>query len=119
MLLKAHDFLAAAEREADASPSVAYATAYAAARQGVTALMWAQGLRVASKSNEHEIAAEFAVAAIPATRDLDPTALDRMRRKRHQIEYEPGRDATVDEARHDCSFVKRLLFWIDRQFEAA
>ena len=67
-------------------------------------------LRVDGRVREqHETLIEFGRAAIPATRDLDLAELDRMRRERHAIEYEPGRTATPQQASRACAFAGRLL----------
>lgn len=109
MLAKAREFLAAALQEVDGSPTVAYANAYTAGRQAVTALMMSEGLRVADKSSEHATVIDYGRAAIPASRDLDLALLERMRRHRHEIEYEPRHDATPQQARQACAFVARLV----------
>jgi hypothetical protein len=119
MLAKAKEFLEAARGEVTTSPSVAYANAYTAGRQAVTALMWSEGLRVADRAREHETVIEFGRAAIRATRDLDLAVLDRMRRRRHEIEYEPHRDATQAEAKTACAFVGRLIGTVEVRLPSA
>ena len=118
MLAKAQGFLDAARAELESAPSVAFANAYSAASQAVTALMWSQGLRVADRPREHETVIEYGRAELPATRDLDLAVLDQMRRQRHAIEYEPHRDATAVQARAACAFVGRLLDVIRKRLEA-
>ena len=109
MLAKAREFLEAARAEVATSPSVAFTNAYTGGRQAVTALMWSEGLRVSERTREHEIVIKFGRAAIPATRDLDLAELDRMRRRRHEVEYEPHRGATAAESKAACAFVGRLI----------
>jgi uncharacterized protein (UPF0332 family) len=118
MVSKAREFLEAARGEVTTAPSVAFANAYTAARQAVTALMWSEGLRVGERSREHETVVDYARAAIPTTRDLDLAVLDRMRRRRHEIEYEPHRDATQAEAKRACSFVSRLIGTVEKRLQA-
>lgn len=86
VLEQARRHLAAAERESDLDPHVAYAALYDAARKAVTALLQAQGLRPTREGGH--------VASIEAVRaQLDPPLgailrpLDRMRRTRHAAEY--------------------------------
>lgn len=119
MLSKARLFLETARTEIDRAPSVAYANAYTAARQAVTALMWSQGLRIAERVREHETVIEFGRAALPATRELDLAFLDQMRRQRHAIEYEPTRQGTEPQAREACAFVERLLGAVEIRVRSA
>ena len=118
MLDKAREFLQAASTEVAESPTVAFTNAYTAARQAVTALLWSEGLRADSR-REHEIIAEYARVAIPATRDLNLADLDVMRRQRHVIEYEPGRSATTEEARRACAFTARVVAEVARRLAVA
>lgn len=119
MLEKARIFLAAAQRETEATPAVSFANAYASVRLAVTGLMWSMGLRVADRGREHEHVAAFGRGAIRTTRDLDLAELDRMRRQRNGIEYEPGRLATPAAARKACAYASRLLDTIDKMIPPA
>ena len=75
--------------------------------------MWSMGLRVADRLREHESVVEFGRAAIPATRDLDLALLDRMRRERNAIEYEPGRAATPARAREAHALASRIVATVE------
>lgn len=95
LLTQARNHIASAKLIKDSDPEGAYAALYDAARKGAVALLQAQGLRPTSKGGH--VAVKDAVRAQFA--DLTGgevlRSLDRLRRRRNEMEY-PSVESAID-----------------------
>jgi len=93
LLTDAANHIEAARVIAALDPNGGFQLAYDAGRKAASSILAAQGLRATSKGGH--------VATIAAMRELDVDGfapLDRMRRKRNQLEYPDETDAPATEA---------------------
>lgn len=109
MLQSCSRHVESAEARAAADPTGSYALLYDAVRKAVAAHMLTKGLRVADRPGAHAATVAYAetelVDIVPAD---DLAHLDRMRRIRHDTEYEE-RPVTEREVRTDLAHARAVV----------
>jgi len=109
--------LASARREKDSNPRLAYRAMYDAVRTALTAALEKQGLRVKGGEGSHVVVflAVSAQVGPNVTRQL-LRSYDRMRNRRHQVEYD-NLDVTAADVFDDLPKAERMVAGI-RAFTA-
>ena len=99
-------------RAAD-DPSGSYTLLYDAARKAVAAHMLAHGLRVTNRPGAHAAVVTYAESELVSLVGNDVDNLDRMRRSRHDTEYD-ARPISADEVRHDLVHAEAIVRAVGR-----
>lgn len=114
MLQSCSRHVESAEARAAADPTGSYALLYDAARKAVAAHMLAVGLRVANRPGAHAATVAYAESALVKVVPADDLGhLDRMRRIRHDTEYDE-RPVTEREVRSDLAHARSLVQAVTR-----
>ncbi len=102
--------LTSAERIADDDPQGAYALAYDAARKAMAAVYEAQGLR-ATAAGGHVVLHDAAEAQFEPPLGHLFKPFNRMRRRRHEVEYASTEnpEVTAEEVRRDVTKAQALI----------
>lgn len=114
MLRSCLQHLETADQRAGADPSGSYALLYDAARKAVAAHMLCNGLRVTNRPGSHAAVVAYAETEFgTVVADEHLAHLDRMRRTRHDTEYEE-RPMTEREVRNDLVHARVIVQAIAR-----
>lgn len=98
-----------ADVRAAADPSGSYSLLYDAARKAVVAHMLCHGLRVPNRPGSHAAVVEYATVELAGVVPAEHLAhLDRMRRLRHDTEYD-ARPLTEQEVRVDLAHAREIV----------
>lgn len=110
LIAEARRHLASAEKIADDDPQGAYALAYDAARKAMAAVFEAQGLR-ATSAGGHIVLHDAAEAQFEPPLGHLFRPFNRMRVRRHQVEYASTEnpEVTPEEVRRDLAKAHRLI----------
>ena len=117
LLARARRHLTSAKTIRDTDAEGAYATLYDAARTACAALLQAQGLRATTRGGHIAIREAVVAQFASLTGGMPLRSFDRLRRRRHEVEYGPSAIVDQDEVDEALTRAEEIVSFAERLAE--